>query len=162
MLDTAQTVLFKWLPPQLCAASNPIFVASWRQPPRGQFWAQGGSFDFVNGPMEVSPRLLQNPMYLRSRNFQELICRGMTNARISRDLLHDTPNGILFWTARGYCQAIVPCPYSKREMPGGLLLRCVGDCSGFQIDRKEDPLDEVKNVKNDKGWSKMARLDLNG
>ena len=149
MLDTAQTVLFKWLPPQLCAASNPIFVASWRQPPRGQFWAQGGSFDFVNGPMEVSSRLLQNPMYLetskqiRSRNFQELICRGMTKARILKSPLESysmiLQMGSCFWTARGYCQAIVPCPYSKREMPGGLLLRCVGDCSGFQIDRKEDP-----------------------
>ena len=157
MLDTAQTVLFKWLPPQLCAASNPIFVASWRQPPRGQFWAQGGSFDFVNGPMEVSPRLLQNPMYLetskqiRSRNFQELICRGMTKARILKSPLesysHDTPNGILFWTARGYCQAIVPCPYSEARNARRAPTALRGRLQRLSNRSTKKTLDEVKNVK---------------
>ena len=156
MLDTAQTVLFKWLPPQLCAASNPIFVASWRQPPRGQFWAQGGSFDFVNGPMEVSPRLLQNPMYLetskqiRSRNLGDLICRGMTKARILKSPLESysmiLQMGSCFGQPGDTVRPLCPARIRSEKCPEGSYCAAWETAAAFKSIEKKT-LDEVKNVK---------------
>jgi len=106
--------------------------------------------------MEVSPRLLQNPMYLetskqiRSRNFQELICRGMTKARILKSPLESysmiLQMGSCFGQPGDTVRPLCPAHIRSEKCPEGSYCAAWETAAAFKSIEKKT-LDEVKNVK---------------